>query len=69
MAETPLRRSGVVTFPGSPTDADMVCAVLITRHPETGEYQSFIREARGYRPVPAGIGAMVALEAEILNTN
>jgi hypothetical protein len=66
--DAPMRRSATVPFPGTPTDEDFVCAVLITRHPITGEYHYFTRAGSQFEPVPPAIGAMLALEAEIANT-
>ena len=66
--DAPMRRSATVPFPGTPTDEDFVAAVLVTRHPESGEFHHFTRTGADFAPVPEAIGAMLALEAEIANT-
>jgi len=66
MTDAPLRRSGVLTFPGSPTDERMAAAVLVTQA-ENGEYHHFIQTGPGFKSVPDALGAMVALEVEIAN--
>jgi len=66
MTDAPLRRSGALTFPGSPTDERMAAALLITQD-DAGEYHHFIKTGPGFQPVPDALGAMVALEVEIAN--
>jgi hypothetical protein len=66
MTDTPLRRSGVLTFPGSPTDERMAVAILVTQS-DAGDYHSFIKTGQGFRPVPDALGAIVALEVELAN--
>lgn len=61
-----LRRSGALTFPGSPTDERMAAAVLITQS-DAGDYHHFIKTGEGFNPLPDALGAMLALEVHIAN--
>lgn len=63
MADRPLHRSGVLTFPDAPTDEYMLCALLVTMD-EDGNVHHFIRPGKGCQPVPDGIAAMFAFEVE-----
>lgn len=64
MEDRPLRRSGVLTFPGSPTDERMLCALLVTQD-DAGNVHAFVRTGEGAQALSEETVAMFSTAVEI----
>lgn len=62
--DKPLRRSGILTFPESPTDEYMLCAILVTQDDE-GRVHHYIRTGKGCKPLAPDTAAMFAQAVEL----
>lgn len=66
MTRADRKRSGVVTFPGAPTNEEEICAVLVTRD-DAGNVHHFVRTGPERNAPDPEVSAMYAQAAELAN--